>query len=72
MAAAPFGFEGLGDKALVVEVTLGRVLADAVELREQVLHLHPLEAGGHFRVATSSYTANGRRSTASVSAQSAA
>src|SRR5262249_30647226 len=71
MAAAPFRLEGLSEKALVVEVALGCVLADAVELGEEVLHLHPLEEAGQFHVATSSYTARGRCSTASVSAQSA-
>jgi hypothetical protein len=30
------------------------VLADAVELGEQMLHLHPFEEGGQFHVATSS------------------
>ena len=54
MAAAPLGFEGLGEEALVVQVALGGVLADAVELGQQVLHLHPLEEGGQFHVATSS------------------
>jgi hypothetical protein len=70
--AAPFGFERLGEKALVVEVALGGVLAHAVELGEEMLHLHALEEDGQFHVATSSYTASGRCATASVSAQSAA
>src|SRR5262249_3078812 len=70
--AAPLGLQGLGEEALVVEVALGRVLAHAVELGQQVLHLHPLEEAGQLHVATSSYTASGRRSTASVSAQSLA
>ena len=52
--------------------TFGRVLAHAVELGQQVLHLHALEEAGQFHVATSSYTASGRRSTAKVSAHSAA
>jgi hypothetical protein len=37
-----------------------------------MLHLHALEEAGQFQVVTSSYTGSGRRSTASVSAQSAA
>jgi hypothetical protein len=52
--AAPFGLERLGEKALVVEVPLGRVLADTVELGKEVLHLHPFEEAGQFHVATSS------------------
>src|SRR5262245_44554184 len=72
IAAAPFRLERLGEKALVVEVALGRVLADAIELGEEVLHLQALEEDRQFHVATSPYTASGRRSTASVSAQSAA
>src|SRR5437870_4117102 len=43
VAATPFGLEGLSEKALVVEIALGRMLADAVELGEEMLHLHPLE-----------------------------
>jgi hypothetical protein len=50
----PDGLQGLGEKALVVEVPLGRVLADAVELGQEVLHLHPLEEGAQFHVVTSS------------------
>jgi len=70
--AAPLGFEGLGEKAFVVEVTLGRVLADSIELGQDVLHLHALEEAGQLDVVTSSYTARDRRATVSVSAQSAA
>src|SRR5215831_10899609 len=70
--AAPLGLEGLGEKALVVEIALGRVLADPIELVEEVLHLHALEEAGQLHVVTSSYTARGRRSTVRVSAQSAA
>jgi hypothetical protein len=47
-------FERLGEKALVIEVALGGVLADAIELGQQVLHLRPLEEGGQVHVATSS------------------
>jgi hypothetical protein len=54
---APLGFKSLGEEALVIEVALGGVLADVVELDQQMLHLHPLEEGGQFHVATSSYTA---------------
>src|SRR5215831_5067009 len=49
--AAPLGLEGLGEKALVVEVALGRVLADPIELGEEVLHLHALEEAGQLHVA---------------------
>lgn len=70
--AAPLGLQGLGEEALVVEIALGGVLADAVELGQEVLHLHALEEGTQFHVATSSYTARGRRSTASASAHRAA
>ena len=72
MPAPPLGLERLGEKALVIEVPLGRVLAPSVELGQEVLHLHPLEESAQLHVATSSYTASGRRSTASVSAQRAA
>ncbi len=51
--AAPLGLQGLGEEALVVEVALGRVLANAVELGQEVLHLHPLEEGTQFHVVTS-------------------
>ena len=70
--APPFGLEGLGQKPLVVDVPLGRLLADAVELGQEVLHLHPLEEAGQFHVPASSYTASGRRSTSRVRAQRAA
>jgi hypothetical protein len=70
--APPLGLQGLREEALVVQVALGRVFADAVELGEEVLHLHPLEEDAQLHVVTSSYTAKGRRSTARVSAQSPA
>ena len=70
--ASPFGFERLGEKPLVVDVALGRLLADAVELGQEVLHLHPLEEARQFHVPASSYTARGRRSTSRVRAQRAA
>jgi len=54
VAAAPLRFERLGKEALVVEIALGGVLADAVELSQQMLHLHALEEGGQLHVATSS------------------
>jgi len=72
MPPPPLGLQGLGEEALVVEIALGRVLAHAIELGQQVLHLHPLEEGAQFHVVASSYTARGRRSTARVSAQRAA
>ena len=43
--APPFGFERVGEKPLVVDIALGRLLTDAVELGEEVIHLHPLEEG---------------------------
>ena len=67
--APPLGLQGFGEKALVVEVPFGRVLADPVELGQEVLHLHALEEDAQFHVVTSSYAAKGRRSTASASAQ---
>jgi hypothetical protein len=54
MASAPFGFQRLGEKAPVIQVPFGRVFADAVELGQQVLHLHPLEQAGQLHVLASS------------------
>jgi hypothetical protein len=54
VAAVPLGFERAGEEAFEIEVALRRLLAHAIELREQVLHLHPLEQGGQFHWPTSS------------------
>ncbi len=37
LAAPPFRFQGLGQKPLIVEVALGGLLADALEMATQVL-----------------------------------
>lgn len=40
---APLGLQSVGEEPLVVEIALGGVLADTVELGQEVLHLHPPE-----------------------------
>jgi hypothetical protein len=43
LAASPFGFQGLGQEALIVEIRFGSLLTDAVELGAEVLELQPFE-----------------------------
>src|SRR5262249_25683271 len=72
LTAPPLGLERLAEETPQIELLLGGVLADAVELRRQVLHPHSLEQRHELHDATSSYTARSRRSTRSTSRQSAA
>ena len=43
LAAVPFDFQGAGEKSLIVQIAFGGLLTDAIELREQVLHLEAFE-----------------------------
>lgn len=62
-----------GQNLLGIEVTLGHLLTAAVERREPMLQLEPIEEDAQrHHDATSSYTAHGRCSTSSVGAHNAA
>ena len=54
VAPAPLGLQRLREEPLVVQIPLGRLLAEPIELGQQVLHLHALKEGGQFHCAASS------------------
>ena len=72
LAALPLDGQGPGQEGRVVQVLAGGLFADAGDLGFQVLQLELAQEGGQFHVATSWYTARGRRCTWSVSCQSGA